>query len=118
MVHPIRYKKVIVPKVHTIMYLNSLSNALYLLQLVVSAHLGLDLAFKGVKDVDHTFVQGLAGGSAIDGRLVARNGTLFANSSTEKQMYGFGNTCEYNICILTKWVFKPRIKLMLNFAPI
>ena len=64
----------------------------YHFQIEIKAELGLTLTLTGVKEEHHMFVQGLAGGSQ-SGNLESRNGTLYANDSTEKELYTFGNSC-------------------------
>lgn len=65
---------------------------------------GLNIKLTGVNSEDHTFATGLAGGS-LNGSLVTRNGTLYANDSTERDFYEFGNTCELPECIEQLGVF-------------
>jgi len=65
-------------------------------QVKLEAKLGLAMSINGIKNENHTFVQGLAGGSQ-HGNLVSRNGTFsYTNMSKEEDIYDFENSCKYH----------------------
>ena len=63
----------------------------------MESKLGLALRLNGIREVNHTCVKGIAGGS-LNGELVSRNETFhYTNTSAESDIYAFENSCKYQL---------------------